>query len=127
MLCAREGDAKRSAAKTRVQIDARMRMDIPLLRCWLGLDIGCLLFPERLYGSASDRALFATQSDDGIEAHGAARRDVARYHRHNGEQPGHASEIQGIRRSHAIEQAAEKAGEREGSGQPNTHTGESKR
>src|SRR5258708_17638646 len=105
MLCACEGAANKSEAKARAQINARMRMDIPLLRCWLGLDIGCLLFPGRLYGSVSDRVPFVTQSDDGVDAHSAPRRHVASRETDKRQQDRGASKSKRVRGGHADEPA----------------------
>jgi hypothetical protein len=49
------------------------------------------------------KELFIPQSDHGIDAHGAARRDIASRECNSGEDDNHSSERDGIRRADAVD------------------------
>jgi hypothetical protein len=49
------------------------------------------------------KELFIPQRDQGIDAHGAARRDVASHECNSGEDDNHSSERDGIRRANTVD------------------------
>src|ERR1700720_1720983 len=78
----------------------------PFLKMPARLEIGCVGFPSRLFRSAGACALFVTQGDDGIDAHGAARGDVTRQQRNREQQNDHTAKGEWIGRADVIKEAS---------------------